>query len=236
MRSVLQNLRSRILIIEPELVKVPQIQLQRLVHANLHELLQALVVFDLELNVRLLGDQELVGGELLFVQLKLLLESGHLIDHLFLGVLELFYDLGAPLLLLLNGKFEILTLRFQNLSELLLFEPQLLHLSLHRREFLGKSRFLSLNLTKKCPIKLLEARLILAALAILVPTSGPIRARANLRRVHVLAEGRGATQSHGLLLVIRMRRQDIIHGTAHLVLRIGHRVAALELPHILVRK
>ena len=56
-----------------------------------------------------------MNSQLLLIQLKLFLESWQLVDHLLLRVFQLLDDLSAPLLLLLNSKFEILPLRFQDL-------------------------------------------------------------------------------------------------------------------------
>jgi hypothetical protein len=71
-----------------------------------------------------------VRSELLLIQLKLFLESWHLVYHVLLRISQFFDDLSVFTLLLLHGKFEILTLGFQNLGKLRLFRSHLFDLSL----------------------------------------------------------------------------------------------------------
>ena len=189
LRLVLQQLRSCLLVVVPLLVKVPQVRLQRLVDLDLHKLFEALVLLHLQLDVGLLRDQQLMRRQLLLVQLQLLLECWQLIDHLFLGVFQLFDYLGTSLLLLLEGELEVLALGLQDLGQLLLLEPHLLDLPLHGVELLGETGLLTLNFTEEGAVELLESCLVVGTLGILVPTSRSVRTGTNLWRVHVVAEG-----------------------------------------------
>lgn len=205
LRLVLQQLRSCLLVVVSLPVQVPQVRLQRLVDLDLHELFEALVLLHLQLYVGLLGDQQLMCRQLLLVQLQLLLERRQLVDHLLLGVLQLFDYLGTSLLLLLECELEVLALGLQDLGQLLLLEPHLLDLPFHGIELLGEAGLLALNFTEERAIELLESCRVVGTVGVLVPASWPVGTGANLRRVHVVAEGRGTSQAHRLVLVVRMR-------------------------------
>lgn len=103
------------------LLLLSQAQLQGLINSHLDELLEALVRLDLELDVLLFRADEATRRQLLLIQLKLLLEGRQLVNHLLLRVAQFTNDLIRAMLLLLKSEFEILALRLQNLTELLLF-------------------------------------------------------------------------------------------------------------------
>ena len=103
------------------LLLLSQAQLQGLINSHLDELLEALVRLDLELDVLLFRADEATRRQLLLIQLKLLLEGRQLVNHLLLRVAQFTNYLIRAMLLLLKSEFEILALRLQNLTELLLF-------------------------------------------------------------------------------------------------------------------
>lgn len=138
------------------LLEVSEVGLEGLVHLDLDKLLQALVLSGLQVDVGLLGDQKLVAGKLLLVQLKLLLESRKLVDLSSLGVLELTDDLGALVLLLGDGELEVLALGLEHLSKLGLFVFQLFDLLFHFFEFSVEFRLLGSHFTEKCAIELAD--------------------------------------------------------------------------------
>ena len=133
--SQLNDLADGLLVFELVLLQIPEIGLESLVNLHLDKFLERLVVLRLQLNVVLLGDQQLMAGELLLVQLKLLLEGWQLIHLFSLGLLQLLDDRAALVLLLLDRKFEVLSLGVEDLAQLLLFRFQLINLFFHFFKF-----------------------------------------------------------------------------------------------------
>lgn len=75
-----QVLRSK-LVLSAVLLLLSEADLKSLVDAHLDEILETLVRLDLELDVLLFGAHEAACGQLLLVELELLLEGGQLIHH-----------------------------------------------------------------------------------------------------------------------------------------------------------
>ena len=91
----MDHLSSEFLVIILQLFNIPQICLKRLVDFYLYEFFQTLISFHSQLNIGFLRNQKLMSAQFFLVELQLLLESWELVNHLLLGVFELFDQLAA---------------------------------------------------------------------------------------------------------------------------------------------
>jgi len=64
-----------------------------------------------------------MSTQLFLVELKLLLEGRQLVNHLFLGILELLNQQATFRFCLLNAELEVLPLGLENLGQLVLLLP-----------------------------------------------------------------------------------------------------------------
>jgi hypothetical protein len=96
-----------------------------------------------------------MAAELLLVQLKLLLEGWHLVNHLALGVFKLTDNCCTFAFLLGQGELEVLALCLHNLGELSLLVPELVNLLFEHVNFLAVLRLLSSHLRQQSSIELL---------------------------------------------------------------------------------
>ena len=134
----LNELGNCLVVVKLILFQVLDVGLQSIVHFDLNELFERLILLHFEFHVLLFRNQKLVRGEFLLVEFQLLLEGGKLIHELFLGVLQLANNLAATVLLLLQSELEVGALSLQNLGELALLQPQLINLFLHLADSLAE--------------------------------------------------------------------------------------------------
>ena len=95
-----------------------------------------------------------MSTQLFLVELELLLEGRELVNHLFLGILELLDQQATFRFCLLNAKLEVLPLGLENLGQLVLLLPELLTLPLKLSHCFTILRLLCAKLTKEGIIEL----------------------------------------------------------------------------------
>lgn len=205
--SELDELGDGLLVLILVLLEVPEVGLQGLVDLNLNKLFQALVLSGFQLYVGLLRDQKLVAGQLLLVELELLLECRKLVYLAALGVLKFADNLCGLVLLLGDSELEILALSLKQLGQLCLFMLQLIDLLFHFLEFSVEFRLLSSHFANESPVEL-------TYISIASPVSDRLPRRVQFSCSHSPED--------------RILRKEVVHG-AGIFVGLRDRISAIQL-------